>query len=223
MRFFYVDPNWIDALIDGALAVAADRPTTAAALTIAGSALRPQTTAAAPTTGVMLRSAAVTDWPGLRLTAFSDSAGNTVLDPTRLEHIAPDVILAIYPGVLRRVELAEPAQHLHFGVGSLQSPEVMLRWIDGAMAGAQVATGPSGQCPVTMRTDPRRAVVDMTHTAHDIQTQLASAYPGALPPFAAAALAVQFLTAAQTQPFVPPDAKKASNDRRRAHDGGHSR
>jgi hypothetical protein len=208
LRFCYLDPNWTAALVDGALAVAVDRPTTAAVLAVARSALLPQADSATDrTTGVLLRSVAVTDWPGLRITAFGDAAGTVSLEPTRLERIAPDVILALFAGTLERLDVAEPAQHLHFGVGSLTLPEVTLRWIAGPAAGDHVGAGSwgSGQSPVSLRTDSRRAVVDLTTTANAIRAQLTSAYaPTALPPFAAAALAVQFLTASQTQRFRRP-------------------
>ncbi len=87
---------------------------------------------------------------------YADPQGTTAALPlARLERLAPTVLLALFTGVIQRVELVEPAQHLHFGVIPAATaggaPTLMLRWIDTAKAAAETGS------PVTaaLRPDPR--------------------------------------------------------------------
>lgn len=226
VRFFLIDPNWIAALTDGALAVAgSSSPASAAtamlrepALAAAGHASRarrriPSTSdaegaAADPTvvSGMLLRSAAVSDWPGLRVSAFADQAGTTPLAILRLERVAPTILFVLFSGLAARVDLSEPAQHLHFGVGSATTPLLPVRWIDTGHAGVQVPGDPD--VAVTLRTDPTdpaRAVLDLNTTAAAVGQALTTAYaPQPVPHLGAAALALQLLQASQSQSFQVP-------------------
>jgi hypothetical protein len=205
IRFFAVDPNWTTALTDGALSLAA---TTAPA---AAQALRPAVLAAsaAPTvyTGFLLRSAAVADWPGLCVSGYADpQAATSALPIVRLERLAPTILLALFAGVIQRVELTEPAQHLHFGVtvsatGALQ---VSLRWIDQVQAGGQPSGNPLAT--VSLRQDAARSVLDVTATVAALSQGLTAAYASlsqAMPSFGAAAFSLQMLELPTSQPFTP--------------------
>lgn len=216
IRFFAVDPNWTTALTDGALSLAAKTAPTAAAV----QALRPAALAATPApavySGFLLRSAAVADWPGLRVSGY---AGQTAAPPAlpivRLERLAPTVLLALFAGLIQRVELTEPAQHLHFGVMSASGLQVSLRWIDQANAGGQVTVNADGQVTadqgvVTLRQDSTlpqdsaRAVVNVAATVAALSAGLTAAYASLkqpLPGFGAAAFALQLVQVPIAQPF----------------------
>jgi hypothetical protein len=146
IRFFYVDHNALDALCDGAQSVGVQtsrdalqqqlvRGTIHAAATVRGRvhrasliarargakpaairAMAAQQTPQDPVAGFLLRSAVVSGWPGLEVKAFADKAGTDGIDPVRLEHIAADVLIALYPRVPARIDIEEPKEGLAFGV-----------------------------------------------------------------------------------------------------------
>lgn len=193
IRFFAVDPNWTAALADGALSLVSKTAPAAAAV----QALRPGALPAATTTptysGFLLRSTLVSAWPALQVAGYSDALGTTSLPLTRLDRPAPTVLLALFAGLLQRVELTEPAQHLHFGVSSAADPQVWLRLIDAAQAGQQPTGDPT--VPVSFRQDPGRQVIDIAATISTIQQRLA------VPTLGPAALSLQFVQLTARQAF----------------------
>jgi hypothetical protein len=229
VRFFVIDQNWIAALVDGALALAGTSAPAASAVAM----VRPDILAAAEDTsvgrrraavpeqaagnttgtaatatvysGMLLRSSAVADWPGLRVSGFADQAATTPLAIARFERLAPTILMVLFAGLVQHVDVSEPAQHLHFGVGSAATPAVPLRWIDQGRAGTQVqlTSNPDPSCPVQLRSDPSRAVVNVTATVAAIGQALTAAYsPQLLPNFGSAALALQMLQGSQSQSFT---------------------
>lgn len=132
IRFFQVDENWISAIIDGAFS-----PGTTMATAPLTQAMRPQVQvyvnenlssvragmldteqgdpAPANLSGFFLRSAAVSGWPGMEITGYSDAAGTNALQILRMERISPSLLLCLFNGSVARVEMSEPAEALHFG------------------------------------------------------------------------------------------------------------
>ncbi|MFO1430702.1 MAG: hypothetical protein U1F76_11270 [Candidatus Competibacteraceae bacterium] len=134
IRFFYIDPNWLNALLDGALSIALEssRQTffhkitkemmhnaAMQALSVYRNSLRGVTPAAPPAAppvicGLLLRSALVTGWPNLAVRP-RDAAGN-MLNILRMDHLSPTVLLCIFDGVPAEVELSEPQEGFGFGI-----------------------------------------------------------------------------------------------------------
>lgn len=206
IRFFYIDRNFTDRLVDGALSVG--KTTTREFLhaqAMHGDVrrhvdeeehlLRRQlrggtgsTTVTVPPelTGLLLRSRAVSGWPGLEVKAFR---GTTKATPTgtgkklpllRMDRLAPDVMLCIFDGVPTRVDIEEPREGIQFGV-DLHQPKpdgtptpdddvpsgfkLKLRWLRGANTGQQVGretppvvTPMPEPVPVPVRKSNRRVV-----------------------------------------------------------------
>jgi hypothetical protein len=144
IRFFYLDRAWTDALVQGALSVgtvnSADRaqleslypPVRAEVdeeerrVRLPGGE-RVQQGPAGPVTGFLLRSRAVSGWPGLHVRAYreelggSDDAAIPESDPRRLkllrmERLAPAVLLVLMDGIPAVVHVEEPRQGVQFGV-----------------------------------------------------------------------------------------------------------
>ena len=131
IRFFYLDLNWIGALTDGALSIglgSSKESATQAALTqqlrkMAATAalghragtLRQDAPAAAsgPNAGLLIRSALVSGWPGLVVSATKGGNKVTLLRAVRL---AAGVLFCLFNGVPDKVTLAEPHEGLEFGV-----------------------------------------------------------------------------------------------------------
>ena len=143
IRFFYVDRNWTDALVEGALSAGTANTSDRAQLAQLYPAIRneideeerfvrepggepPQQGPAGQITGFLLRSRAVSGWPGIHVRAYRQEVGpdNEVVpesDPNRikvlrLERLAPAVLLALFDGVPQVVHIEEPRQGVQFGV-----------------------------------------------------------------------------------------------------------
>jgi hypothetical protein len=136
IRFFSIDENWIDALLDGALSVGIQtrrdsvfgqimRDPLHRAVDEEMSAVRDRLRGADPTntqavrgsmSGFLLRSSLASNWPGLEVRAWSQASRSTPMRPLRLDRVAPGVLLAIYPDVIARLQIDEPSEGLTFGV-----------------------------------------------------------------------------------------------------------
>jgi hypothetical protein len=146
IRFFHLDMNWVDALVDGAFSIG--RTLSAAAPTASmnvDEAVAPQVSTAADAvsatiraralgvpapvvsfqtvTGFLLRSSVVAAYPGLGVNAYP--AGGTpedtdivLLDILRLERLGPqsDTLICLVAGEPVRVDVHEAPEALHYGI-----------------------------------------------------------------------------------------------------------
>ena len=144
IRFFYLDRAWTDALVQGALSVGTVNTADRAQLESLYSFVRNevdeeerlvrlpggeavQQGPAGPITGLVLRSRAVSGWPGLHVRAYreelnvADDASIPESDPRRIkllrmERLAPAVMLVLFDGIPAVVHIEEPRQGIQFGV-----------------------------------------------------------------------------------------------------------
>jgi hypothetical protein len=143
IRFFYLDRAWTDALVQGALSVGTVNSGDRAQLEALYPAIRNeideqerlvrlpgseprQLGKAAQITGFLLRSRAVSGWPGLQVRAYRREVGNDEdiipesnpdrIKLLRLERLAPAVLLALFDGVPEVVHVEEPRQGIQFGI-----------------------------------------------------------------------------------------------------------
>ncbi|NSL86040.1 hypothetical protein ECE50_004305 [Chitinophaga sp. Mgbs1] len=133
LRFFYLDMNWLNAAIDGAMSFGIDSTKAKTLHDIVMPVIRDaarqktgmirqqitgrQTTATTPPdvmSGFLLRSAMVKAWPTLTIRA-KDATDNT-LTIIRTDHLAPNLLLCIFSGVPDNVTFSEPQESLCFGV-----------------------------------------------------------------------------------------------------------
>jgi hypothetical protein len=153
VRWFYLDPVWIAAMIDGALTVglatseesAVQDALTAQLATMAqASALAARATAlgqpppapcTGPMSGLLIRSALATGWPGLTI---SGTANRDPVATLRLDVIAPNVFICLFNGVPDTVTLEQPHEGLAFGVDDAGA--IVMRTVDGStiVDGAQL-------------------------------------------------------------------------------------
>ena len=152
VRFFYVDRAWTDALVQGALSVGTVSTADHAQLERVYPAVRDEldedersvrvtgserTSPQGPArtiTGFLLRSRAVSGWPGLHVRAYREELGEAddaqipESDPRRLkvlrlERLAPAVLLALFDGVPAVVHVEEPRQGIQFGFRPADPPD----------------------------------------------------------------------------------------------------
>jgi hypothetical protein len=141
IRFFYIDRNWTDAAVDGAMAAGvygtrdrltlqqrhqlvrdavdeAERHQRVGGETVTG-------TTAATLAGFVMRSRAVSGWPGLHVRAWR---GDRPLVIMRMERLAPAVLLVIFDDACDRMEIEEPRQGIQFGARAARSGEPAGSW-----------------------------------------------------------------------------------------------
>jgi hypothetical protein len=227
VRFFYVDPNWIDALIDGALSAGIQTSrdsllyeilrdplhdaVDAALLELRDKArgvpLGTPPTAFGPMTGFILRSALVAGWPGLEVRA--SAADGTPMKPLRLDRVAPGVMIGIYPDVPVRFELDEPSEGLVFGV---EDDGVSLRYLPGTAGVPPAGVGevvhangePVWLTPAQIAALRRSGPLDQGPiSVAGLAAALQSALPGQAPVLGPAALAVEMVKVPEQMLFLP--------------------
>ncbi|CDG81661.1 hypothetical protein [Janthinobacterium agaricidamnosum] len=240
IRFFYLDQNWTDCLVDGAVNIALgstqdyvhilttfEEVARQAALgqnnvraQLRKQALPANVQVDGTLTGVLLRSAVVSGWPGLEVAAFADAAGTLPLPLLRIDRLSDNVLICLFNGVPQLVDFSEPPEGLHFGViGGSSGPtpyQVALRGVGGKyVAGAQIndGQGKAYTAPVTLRGGAASAgVLNVAQTGRDLIANLDQL--GALqqqdgkPLFTASQFAVQMVRGAGLQQFkpIPPEA-----------------
>ena len=140
LRFFHLDDNWVDALVDGAFSIAVrnlgnerkalrnDLQKTLSKI-VYQHRLRLQGQnptwdpderyMSIPKSGFLLRSRIVTGWPGVELTAkTSASQDGPIPQILRFDQIADGVLFCLARGLINEVTFREPREGLTFGVGS---------------------------------------------------------------------------------------------------------
>ncbi len=173
IRFFYLDRNWTDAAVDGALAAGtfttAERATLAARYAeIRDAVNRAERNVwadriggdghdgpAEVATGFLLRSRAVSGWPGMHVRAYLRGS-EAPMRMLRIERLAPAVLFALVNGIPDRMVLEEPRQGIQFGVDAVAGGrfEANVRDpADGSFTGTTVGVPFRGGSP---------GVIDMT-------------------------------------------------------------
>lgn len=157
IRFFHLDANWLDCLVDGAYSLG--RFTTGdrvqddvhaaglhGAAEAAKNTLRGGQGAAGDAgaaTGFLLHSRAASFWPGMEAEAF-DAAGAR-LGLLRFETLSPNLMIAIFEGVAETVVLHEPAEAIHFGLDVHLAAGTVTKKLRGVEADVTVPFRPGGQ------------------------------------------------------------------------------
>lgn len=134
IRFFHLDRNWTDALVDGAISAGTVTNRDRREVQVDHVELRskvddaeraqwvdPPTTSTkpAPVSGFLLRSRAVSGWPGLHVRALRKVRGSfRELRVLRIERLAPAILIAMFDGIPDRVEIEEPRTGIQFGTRS---------------------------------------------------------------------------------------------------------
>lgn len=145
LRFFHLDPDWINALLDGVNSIGRITEWDKAIDQLQSPVLRSDGHQTAINirnsvslegfkslekgstnirSGLLLRSQIVQDWPGLEIEGY-DRHFNSKQDVQkntkpkhpllRMEKLAPDLLLCIFEGSVESVFIQEPSEGIHFG------------------------------------------------------------------------------------------------------------
>lgn len=170
MRFFTLDNNWIDSLMDGAFSIGrytekdaaldVQRAQTIFPLARMASCKIRQRKAHLLTagndgkvvTGFIMRSMLISGWPGLEINGYKDLDGEDEIPSLRLERLSSEVMIALFDGPLLMVAVHEPPETLHEGVegNAANGFTTSLRVINGVNPGKQI---PGYTAPIPVRSD----------------------------------------------------------------------
>ncbi|MCG1038840.1 MULTISPECIES: hypothetical protein [Burkholderiaceae] len=156
IRFFYLDRNWTDSLIDGAMSIGVQSSKDSHYYKITKNLIRDAldklildirekllglpTTDKDPTDGViagfLLRSAVLTQYPGIEIKGYRSVGKNDDGAPQgvdrmqllRLDRLSSNVLICLFPDAPAWIEFDEPSEGLCFGVEpSQQALEIAIR------------------------------------------------------------------------------------------------
>ncbi|WP_437774744.1 DUF6603 domain-containing protein [Sorangium sp. So ce1097] len=123
LRFFWLDPVWVDCLTDGALSVG--RVTEADVVHDRRLRARMALRQSGPgVTGFLMRSSVVSGWPDLLVEGYPervDDAGfiperGDTLQLLRFDRIADDVLLCLFEGEIKTLDVHQKPEAMHFGL-----------------------------------------------------------------------------------------------------------
>ncbi|WP_343688365.1 hypothetical protein [Chitinophaga sp.] len=135
---FYLDYDWIEALIGGALSIVSSQDSTALLNMLKDGRFLPQNivinkanatfipksegeavplpaTINGHITGFLLRSQLVSGWKGIKI--FSkDETGNWMIHPLKIERISDDIQLCMFAGKVQQLIFIQPPEGIHFSI-----------------------------------------------------------------------------------------------------------
>jgi len=124
IRFFWVDPLWIECLLDGAFSigrvVTSDREQDTHHKNNNNSpAANPHETV----TGILLRSDVVSGWPGLLVDGYDQAfhhdhaiPDENKLQLLRMDRLSANVLICLFKGEVKTVDIHQKPETLHFGL-----------------------------------------------------------------------------------------------------------
>jgi hypothetical protein len=124
IRFFWVDSVWVDCLQDGAFSVGRVTPSDVKQDGKMGSG-RSLRSEDRTITGCILRSQVVSGWPDLLVDAYDTVVKDlgfiapdeaTPLVRLRMEKLAPDVLICLFKGEVKTVDIHQTPEGMHFGL-----------------------------------------------------------------------------------------------------------
>ncbi len=183
IRFFALDPFWVDCLLDGAASIGrvSDQEQERDARFL--EALR-SADAGKLVSGFLLRSQVVAGWPDLQADAFDEPMGDDDsgdypdLKPLRFVRLGPDVLLSLYQGQAMTVDIYQKPEALHFGLDRKGDTFIKkLRDENGEESGNTVNSIP-------WRGDASGRMVDITQFADKIKQNIIISKPFASSEFA---------------------------------------
>lgn len=110
IRFFWVDPLWIDCLLKGAFSIGKTIELTHLNTCQSLAENRHQ-----QMTGFLLRSEVVAGYPGLLVDGYSSPQGGAKLQLLRMDRLSENVLLCLFEGEVKRVQIYQKPETLHFG------------------------------------------------------------------------------------------------------------
>ncbi|MEN3326820.1 MAG: hypothetical protein V7638_1627 [Acidobacteriota bacterium] len=125
LRFFYLDQNWLECLLDGAFSVGRVSSADISQDDEARKAGRVPT--AKTCSGFLLRSPVVGGWPHLGVEAYTEGVA-TPAKRLRFDRVGEDVLLCVFEGVIQTIDIHEHPDTIHFGVDPGDDPSILTKY-----------------------------------------------------------------------------------------------
>ena len=153
IRFFYLDRAWLDSLIDGAMSIgvqsskdsnyyrvnkdiirnAVDKIILQLREQLLGLPISDNDPTDVTISGFVIRSELVSGWPGLEVKAYKTVSKNSNNTPIgqgeikllRIDRLAPNVLLCLFPETPAWVEFDEPKESICFGTETHESADLI--------------------------------------------------------------------------------------------------
>jgi hypothetical protein len=128
IRFFQLDPAWVDCLVDGAFSIGRLTGILKSVDQEQKDVLLQTLTVHPIVSGFLMRSSAVAGWPGLMVDAYGPAADGAdgpgagrgpQLAVQRLDRLGPNILLCLFSGAAARFEVHLKPETLHFGIAHL--------------------------------------------------------------------------------------------------------
>ncbi|HWW07275.1 hypothetical protein [Collimonas sp.] len=214
LRFFYLDLNWINHIVDGAFSIgrtcSKQQSVDASLFGQLQNAAHPVTlnqrrqrkgqrfaaNAVQQYTGFLLRSQVVTGWPNVQVNGYAVADDiSTEIKKLRMDRLSSDCIICIFDGEIKQVAIHEPPEQLHCGIEINGAPySTTLRAVTGDRPGSQFLTNPKGGPPtavIPMRADAQTLLV--AHAATSIQSKLNNDFNQNIQDFTSAEFALEMI------------------------------
>ncbi|WP_287277653.1 MULTISPECIES: hypothetical protein [unclassified Okeania] len=123
IRFFWIDPLWIECLLDGAFSIG--RVTTSDHAHDSSHSESPAAKPHETVTGFLLRSDVVAGWPGLLVDGYDQVVDNDnaiddqeKLPLLRMDRLSANVLICLFDGEVKTVDIHQKPETIHFGLDS---------------------------------------------------------------------------------------------------------
>jgi hypothetical protein len=113
LTVFHLDPKWIFALLDGAVSLTGLRLLDTKTQV---EGIINEVYDHSVCSGFLLHSKIVSGWRGLEIKAFDQILKEPMKNPIRFERITPELFLGIFKGTIKKLNIKQPYEGLHFGI-----------------------------------------------------------------------------------------------------------
>lgn len=150
LRLFYLDKNWTNALLDGALSIGIHSERDVLLQAAMNDIIRqetnkklaniknnlqgnstevnePQTVRLGTISGMLIRSSIVANYKGLEIAAFDNNDKWETVNPLRMERLASNILLVVFDSVPGLIEIKAPSENR---ILAIVNNEIPLRQLD---------------------------------------------------------------------------------------------
>lgn len=204
IRFFWLDTAWVDCLLDGAFSIG--RVTGASHAQDQAHEVNPASSSHDRVSGFLLRSDVVSGWPALLADAYEGETTGKKLEILRRDRLSENVLLCLFKGEAKVIEIHQRPEALHFGVDETTSAPPgyfkKLRDSQGVEGGLTVAS-------VLWHAEAKRTI-DIFGLAQAIERNLDNATRSKLsvPPMTSSQFALQMIEGVEKVSFRLADGSR---------------